>query len=351
MSNTNTMMDVLLLRDPEAALELARVAKPMISPSDALIRVAYVGICGSDLFHLSGKNQRANYPLIAGHEISGEIVELGGENANSPEGERYAVGDRVTIFPALSCGNCDQCKRGRFQLHRPLRMIGVQEAGGFAQYVRVPLENLVRIPDTLDLRTAALAEPFAVAVHGLKLAHPFPGESVLVIGAGPIGLMVASLARYAGCGPIIITERSAQRIQTARSMGFTCIDPQQEDLVALVGSMTRGAGVDMIFECVGHPSTIPQIIDSGAIRSRAVIVGAFHEGGAQIDLFAMSRKEQTMTVSWQYDIEDFATGLRILGAEGFSLAPLITHEIPLSMLPEALTMIRSGEAMKVLVQL
>lgn len=347
----STMMDVLILRDPESSLEVTSWERPTISPSDALIRVAYTGICGSDLFHLSGKNQRANYPLIAGHEISGEIIELGDDATSLPEDSRYAVGDRVTIFPALSCGQCPQCKQGRFQLHRPLRMIGVQEAGGFAQFLRVPIENLVKIPDTLDLRTAALAEPFAVAVHGFKLADPFPGESVLVIGAGPIGLMMASLARHAGCGPIIITERSPQRIQTARTMGFTCIDPQQDDLAALVHDKTSGLGVDMIFECVGHPSTIPQIIESGAIRSRAVIVGAFHEGGAPIDLFAMSRKEQTMTVSWQYDIEDFATGLRIMGTEGFSLGSLITHEIPLSMVPEALVMMRSGEAMKVVVQL
>jgi threonine dehydrogenase-like Zn-dependent dehydrogenase len=228
-------------------------------------------------------------------------------------------------------------------------MIGVQRPGGFAEYVKVPEENLIPIPEGLDLKRAALVEPMAVAVHGFKLASPFLGESALIIGAGPIGLMLAMVADHGGCAPIFLTERSPNRIRMAKEFGFNCIDIQNEDYETIINEQTGGKGVDMIFECVGHPSTMVQIPTVGAMRSRAVIVGAFHEPQVEMDLFAMSKKEQTIHLSWQYDIDDFRTALDVLLHSRFPVDSLISHILPLKQIPEALELMRSGVAVKVLI--
>lgn len=349
---TDTLMKAFVV-DANKQRSVQQVPVPRASIGHELVKVAYTGLCGSDLFHLSGDNPRAGYPLIAGHEISGVVCsgtpgQTDGDPGSSPP-RRFRDGDQVVVFPSLSCGVCPQCRNGHFQLHRPVTMIGVQRPGGFAQYVEVPQENLIPIPEGLDLKRAALVEPMAVAVHGFKLAAPFMSESVLVIGAGPIGIMLAMVADHAGCTPIFLTERSPNRILKAREYGFNCIDVQNEDYETIINECTKGKGVDMIFECVGHPSTLVQIPTVGAMRSRAVIVGAFHEPQVGMDLFAMSKKEQTIHLSWQYDIDDFRTALDVLLHTRFPVDSLISHILPLQQIPEALDLMRSGAAVKVLI--
>lgn len=341
MKSNDTMQALVL--DKEKILSVNTVEVPAVESGTAIVKVAYTGICGSDLFHLSGDNERAVLPLIAGHEISGEIV--------ASDTSAWDLGDTVTVFPALSCGTCEQCRKGNYQLHRPLRMIGIQTSGGFAEYVKVPQKNLIPLPKDLSLKRGALAEPMAVAVHGFKLAAPRIGDSALIIGAGPIGLLLAGVAKTAGCDPIFITEKMPSRVKMARKLGFNCIDIDNDNYKKIIHDVTGGRGVDLIYECVGHPSTVEQIVEVGAIRSKVVIVGAFHKGGAQMDLFAMSKLEQTMVVSWQYDFEDFIRGIKLLNGDFMPVENLITHIISLNMVEDALDLMRKGEAMKVLVEL
>lgn len=319
------------------------IAVPKLNKGEVLLKITYTGICGSDLFHLSGDNPRAEYPLVAGHEISGTISKIHSSVTN------WEMGDRVTVFPALSCGICEACRSGNPQMHRPLRMIGVQVPGGFADYCKVPAENLIRIPTNLDMRKAALAEPLAVAVHGIRLGNVETGDHALVIGAGPIGILTALVLKKSGCSTVQLSELSSDRISFARKLGLECIDLSMENAFEAVMSRTDGRGADCIFECVGHPSTIPQIIEAGALYSRAVIIGAFHGDGAMVDLFSMSKKEQTLHVSWQYRLDDFRRAIGLLSEDILPVDRLITHILPPEEIDNGLEMMRSGEAMKVLV--
>lgn len=329
--------------DGTPGVRLAEVPRPRAAGDETCVRVRYTGICGSDIFKVSGKNPRVKVPLIPGHEFSGEIAELGPE-----AGGGFRIGQRVTVFPTIGCMQCEACLAGEYQLCRPFRMIGAQRDGAFAEYVVVPSRNLIPLPDGLDDASAALVEPLAVAVHGVRLARPEAGDAAVVLGAGPIGLLAAQVLRLAGCHPVMLSEVSPPRVEAATRLGYTCIDASRTDPIQEVLHMTSGRGADLLIECVGHPSTIPQLIGMGRPRSRAIIVGAFHQA-APVDFFEMSKKEQTVVASWQYSVDDFRRSIRFLSQGVVSLEGIITHRLPLEQAQDGIDMVRAaGDCMKVL---
>jgi 2-desacetyl-2-hydroxyethyl bacteriochlorophyllide A dehydrogenase len=318
---------------------------PEVGRNEALVKVKYVGICGSDLTIYLGKNPRAKIPVTPGHEIVGEIVALKGASA-AP----LAVGDRVAVVPTLTCGSCELCRTGRRHLCKAIHFIGIQTEGGFAEYVKVPVDNLLRLPEGLSFEKAVLVEPVAVAIHAIRLARVEAGDFAVVVGAGPIGLLVAMLARHSGC-EVLISEISESRAQFAEELGFATVHAARADLVGRVKELTGERGADLIFECVGHPSTIDPMIEMGRPEAQFVVVGAFKEP-APIDLFRMSRKEQRVVASWTYTMDDFRRAVRFLDESAIPFERIISHFIPLDQAQEAMAMIRQADkAMKVVLKL
>src|SRR5450759_5363201 len=211
------------------------VPVPEVPAGWALVKVAYNGICGTDLSIVHGKHPRAKSPLVMGHEISGWVERAG---ATGP-----AEGTLVTAEPLISCGKCKACRNGNSHVCRRLGLYGIDTDGGMAEYVALPPEVLHPVPDGVDPRTAALAEPLAVAVHAVDRSGMERGDVVAVYGAGPIGVLTALVARHEGARQVVITEPSPWRRDVAAGLGFTVV-PGGSTMAATLVSLTDGAGAD-----------------------------------------------------------------------------------------------------------
>ena len=219
---------------------------PELKEGEALIRIKYFGICGSDVHIFEGKHPTAVPPMVLGHEFCGYLHDI-----KSGKIKSYAKGDFVTAHPLTSCGYCEHCLGGRQNLCKDIAIFGVHKDGCYAEYIKVSAERLVKINPEIEPETAALLEPLAVAVHDVRRSGLRVGESVFIIGAGTIGLMIALVAELNGAGNIIMSEIDEKRIKFARSMGFTVINPYGDGYDAQVAELSGGNGFDRVFEVSG----------------------------------------------------------------------------------------------------
>ena len=304
---------------------VAVVDRPVPQPTQGqvLIKVAYAGICGSDLSIVAGKHPRARPPLVMGHEFSGAVAAL-------PPGAHsdLNVGDRVTVYPLLSCGSCYVCRMGLPHVCRDLKLLGIDTDGAFAEYVVADEDAVLGIPDALSDAEGALIEPLAVCIHAAHMSRMAVGEAVVVTGAGPIGLLMAMVARASGAAQVIVTEVAPSRIAAARDMGFTVLDAADRNLVAQVLELTRGRGGDVVFEASGHPSVAPYLLDLVRIRGQIVQLGIFKEP-VPIDLRALNFHEVDLIGSRVYTLEDFDRAIRLAAEGRVDLKPMITTVLPL----------------------
>jgi (R,R)-butanediol dehydrogenase/meso-butanediol dehydrogenase/diacetyl reductase len=304
---------------------VAIVDNPAPQPvgDQVLIKVAYAGICGTDLSIAAGKHPRATPPLVMGHEFSGRVVEL-------PEHPRsdLKVGDRVTVYPLLSCGVCYVCKMGIPHVCRDLKLLGIDTDGAFAEYVLASQDVVLKLPDHLPDVEGALIEPLAVCVHAARMSRLQIGDNVVVTGAGPIGLLMAMVARAAGAAQVVVTEVAPARLASARQMGFSVLNAADEDLVSQVLDLTEGRGGDILFEATGHPSVAPDLMRLVRIRGQIVQVGIFKEPVA-LDLRALNFHEVDVIGARVYTLEDFRRAIRLAADGRFDLQPVVTHLLPL----------------------
>jgi (R,R)-butanediol dehydrogenase/meso-butanediol dehydrogenase/diacetyl reductase len=322
---------------------------PELCSGEALIKVKYVGICGSDIAIYTGKNHRAKLPVIPGHEIVGEIVKLKVNQAKNQD-SGFQIGERIAVLPTLACERCELCTGGKRHLCRSIHFIGIQTNGGYAEYAKIPINNLYHLPNGLSFEKAVLAEPLAVAIHAVRMAQVDIGDTALVMGAGPIGLLVAMIAKLSGCFKVIISEISPSRIELAQSLGFTTVDMSKDISGRQLSSLTDGKGFDLIFECVGHPSTVSQMIEQGKPEAQLIVVGAFKEPPA-FDLFMMSRKEQRLVATWTYTRDDFAKAINYLDGSDTHFERVISHFIELEQTSQAIEMVRNAkDSMKVILK-
>ncbi len=319
---------------------------PAIGPGDLLLRVAYCGICGSDLH----ATEPSPFPLepgtVLGHEFSGTVA-----RSQAPG---FAPGDRVIALPLQECDDCrpsgQGCRDGLGILCPRNRIIGMSAAvpGGYAEYVRVPASQALRIPDGLDLRRAALTEPLSVGLHAVRAAGALLGQRVLVIGAGPIGLAVALFARASGARSVISSEVSAVRRALAERCGAVAVDPGQQ-AVAEAHASLAGGPPDVIFECVGVPGVLRQCMDLAPTSGRIVVVGVCRTEDTILPRVAI-RKELTLRFVLGYDRAEFAMVLDMLADGRIDADPLVTGVIGLAALPETFEALRRpGAHAKVLI--
>lgn len=325
-------------------LEMENVPLPEIDPGEVLLRVGFGGICGSDVHIYHGKNPRVKYPLVMGHEMSGEITDVGARC-----GQSWKAGDRVVVYPLISCGACDPCRRGNLHVCERLGLIGIDTDGAFAEYVKARPSQLVRIPEGMGLDMAALAEPFAVGVHAVNRSGIKVGDRVVVLGGGPIGLMVALAARAAGAGMVAVGEVSRFRLEKAAKMGFETINPMNQNIREKVLEMTGGTGADVVFEAAAAAPTSAQMTGLLRTRGTAVIVGV-HRQPVNVDLQDVNLRELYILGTRVYTDSDFKAAVNLMPRIR-ELEEVVTHRIPLGAAREGFdAMISAGESLKILLE-
>lgn len=306
------------------------------------IAVAYTGICGTDLHILHGAmDHRISTPAAIGHEMSGRIAELG------PDVTGWAVGDPVTVMPLDWCGQCPACQAGNSHICHNLNFVGIDSTGSMQESWTVPAALLVRLPEGLSLRHAALVEPTAVAVHDVRRAGLTAGEQVVVVGGGPVGLLVACVARCQGA-EVVVVEVDAQRRAVAERIGLTVVDPGALDVAEYVREWTGSAGAPVVFEVSGSAGGVTLAIDLLAVRGRLVIVG-IHPVPREISLHRVFWRELTIVGARVYERADFEHAVTLVATGAIPAQDLISRVVPLDQVSEAFAALERGGVVKVLV--
>jgi len=319
---------------------------PSCGPGQLKIRVHYAGICGTDMAIAAGKHPRAKAPLIMGHEFAGEVVEINPGDAPPPD---VAIGDRVTIYPLLSCGQCHACRTGHPHVCRDLRLIGIDRDGGFAEYVCVPAEMVVKLPADMAFDTGALIEPLAVGMHAVAMADEGATRNAIVLGAGPIGLMVALALRSSGVADIVLTDINASRLERAGDMGFTVLDSNTCDVSAAILDRTAGEGADVLYECAGSESAAGQMCELVRGRGKIVMVGV-HKAPHAVDLRTLNFREITMVGARVYTRADYQRAVD--AAQQIPAENIISHRLDLDNAVQGFDLMKHPDgACKVLFQL
>lgn len=297
------------------------VPQPLPQPDELLLRIDAVGICGSDLSgylgHLSVRAGRA--PLIPGHECTGTVIALGSDAANLPSAggllPPLTVGQRVALNPLLADGTCPLCLHGDEQLCLQRTLIGAHRDGAFADYAAVPARACYPLPDDLDARTGALAEPLACAVRAVDLAGVGPGSSLLILGAGPIGLLILAVARHVGVAQITIADIQPSRLALAADWGaHQTLHAAHDDIPAVVRRLSAaGIGCDAAIDAVGNQQTRTQAIAAVRPAGRVVLVG-LHEESASLPANLLVRNEIQLQGSYSYRPSTFLHALELLAA-------------------------------------
>jgi len=306
------------------------------------IHVAYCGICGTDLHVFKGgMDKRVSIPQVIGHEMSGEVAEVG---ANV---KGWALGERVVVRPLHPCGNCPACRAGHSHICYNLKFLGIDTPGAFQGSWTVPAHTLHRVPSNLPMDRAALIEPLAVACHDVRLGEVKPKEEVVVIGGGPIGLLIALVAASMQAR-VLVSEVNPFRLNVARELGLEAVNPKEVDLADLVGKRSSGAGADVVFEVSGSASgaaTMTQLVRS---RGRIVIVAIFGEA-PRVDLFRFFWRELRLCGARVYEPEDFDKAIALAASGALPVERLISAKRPLKDLQKVFELIESNaDLMKVL---
>ncbi len=334
-------------------LEIEERPVPEPGAGEVLLKVAYCGVCGSDIPRVFEKGTY-KFPTVCGHEFSGVVEALG------PGVDALKVGDPVAAFPLLWCGRCEACEHGRYVQCSDYDYYGSRRDGGFSEYVAIPARNLVKAPAGVGLDEAAMTEPAAVALHAVRAAGPALGKTAVVFGAGPIGLMVAQWLRASGAAKVAVFDVVPEKLKLAKKLGFefafdSKVQPPQKRLDALTG----GRGADIAIDAAGVPSTLMQSIACAASGGHVVALG---NPSAAVSLepaliSQLMRRELTLRGVWnsEYSVNgggEWTMALDAMAEARLELKRLVSHVVGLEESIDVLSRMhaRKGVFNKVLVR-
>lgn len=338
-------MKAAILKAPDS-LVAGEVPDPAPQKGDVVIRVHRATICGTDIRIWRGrKTAGVRYPSVIGHEFAGEIVDGGGI---------FTPGERVSVCPPIPCGHCHCCQRGLENLCPNLEAIGYQLDGGFAEFITVParavaMGNVVRLPESVSHEEAALIEPLACVVNGQNRVGLSAGESVVILGAGPIGTLHVKLARLRGAVRVIVSEPNAARRKLALDAGAdVVIDPTATDLPAAVRDETGGLGADVAICAIGIPALVAGALALVRKAGRVSLFAGFSPGATgQIDINAIHYDELTLVGAFGLTRADYNDSLALIREGRIEVASMVSHRFDLADCTAAFEMAESGAAMKV----
>ncbi len=336
-------MKALIKAKAEKGLWLEDVPEPEVGPNDVKVKILRTAICGTDM-HIWKWDEWAQrtipVPMVVGHEFSGRIVEVG-ENVSSLE-----IGQIVSGEGHVVCGRCRNCMAGRRQMCAHAQGIGVNRPGAFAEYLVLPAANIWVHDQSIDLDIASIFDPFGNAVH-TALQFDVLGEDVLVVGAGPIGIMAAAVCRHAGARHVVVSDLNDQRLDLARRMGATAtINPGKQSIESVQAELGMTEGFDVGLEMSGSQPGLASLIASMAHGGRIAILGL----PAQPPTIDMDKIIFSMlTLKGVYGREIFETWYKmsVFIQSGLDLSPIITHRFPVDRFEEGFAAMASGEAVKV----
>lgn len=327
-------------------LRVEEVARPRLAAGELLLRVKAAFICGTDLrMYAHGRTSGAG-PLTLGHEVSGIVEEVGDQ---AP----FRAGQRVAVAPNMGCGVCDTCVGGNTQLCAQLTAIGVNVDGGFAELLRVPVAavrqgNVALLPEGVGFGEAALAEPFSCVYNAFERLRTQPGETVLVIGAGPIGLMHAKLHKAAGAGLVMIHDINEQRLAACREedASFATIGPERvrEELSELTG----GQGANIIITAAPSPAAQALSFELAAVNGRIMFFGGLPKDREQVSLNTniIHYRQISVTGTTRQNLRQYRTCLNLIARREVDLSRIITHTFSLDEALEAFATVRAGKGLK-----
>jgi len=299
--------------------------RPLVSEGRAIIKIRRIGICGTDLHAFEGTQPYFSYPRILGHELAGEVVEIGDE-------EGFVVGDLVTVIPYFNCGSCVSCRNEKPNCCQKISVLGVHEDGGMQEYVSLPISSLIKKED-LTLEQLAMAEPFAIGAHGVRRAGVKPGQRVLVIGAGPIGLGVMEFARIAGA-TVIAMDINENRLGFCREV-LNIPHVVKADLEAhqLIRELTNGDFCDSVIDATGNLAAINQGFKYMAHGGNYVLVG-LQKGEITFSHPEFHKREATLMSSRNATRADFSQVLDAMSSGKLVVDNYITHQVPFDQVKE-----------------
>jgi 2-desacetyl-2-hydroxyethyl bacteriochlorophyllide A dehydrogenase len=315
------------------SISVSEVPDPRPAPHQVVVEVGACGVCGTDLHIADGEFPPTPYPIVPGHEFAGTVVEVGADVATD-----IAVGDRVAVDPSLFCGHCAACRAGRGNLCTNWGAIGDTVDGAFAERVAVPAVNAYRLPDHLSLEQGALVEPLSCAVHGVRRLGTETGESMLVVGAGTMGLLLIQLLVSAGVR-VTAVDRVASKLDLATKFGV-------DDTATSIGDLD-GDQFDAVVDVTGAPAAIEEGLDSVRRGGRFLVFGVANAGArVAVSPFRIYNDEITIVGSMAV-LHSFGAALDLIATGTVSTDGLVSHRLPLDGYPDALDIVRHGQGVKV----
>ena len=314
-------MRALLLENP-LSMGSSERDEPIVRDGEALMQVRSIGICGSDLHAYRGHHPFVSYPRVLGHELGGEILEIG------PNPRGLCAGDRVCVEPIRNCGRCFPCRQGRYNCCTSIQVLGIHTDGGMTERIAVPVDRLHKSPDDLSHDELALCETLSIGVQAVKRGEVHPGESVLILGGGPIGLGAMIAARAKGARTIV-SDPSASNRNAAECMGAdVVVDPNSSDFFRRVCAATgEEGGAHVVLEAVGIPATIVQAIDLAAPTGRVVVIGVCKDL-VPLEVSKLMRKEVKLLTT-RNSCNAFPAVLALFETYRNELRQMVTHHFPL----------------------
>ncbi|MBX7267650.1 alcohol dehydrogenase catalytic domain-containing protein [Micromonospora sp. Llam7] len=311
-------------------------------PGELRIAVAYTGICGTDLHIYHGDmDARVGDSAIIGHEMSGRVAAIGADASG------WSVGQAVTVMPTRPCGRCAACWGGNSHICHAMNFLGIDSPGAMQSSWTVPQELVLPLPDGLPLDHAALVEPTAVAVHDVRRGNVAAGHQVVVVGGGPVGVLIAAVAQGRGAR-VVLVEPDASRRTIADGLGIEAVDPAATDVVALVNDRTGGAGADVAFEVSGAAAGVATAVDVLTTRGRLVMV-AIHPRPRPVDLHRFFWRELELLGARLYQRDDMTEAIRLVASGAVPAGQLISRIEPVEAVTAAFTALEGGGVMKVLI--
>lgn len=319
------------------------VEDPQCGPDDAIIKVKACGLCGTDVKTYRRGHPMFKPPVILGHEFSGEIVDIGANINNC------SIGDRVVVAPYVPCGSCAMCRLGEFELCESKIKIG----GAFTQYVKVNREVVEKgmfiIPDNLEFTQATLVEPLACCLNALDDFNLHSGDTVLIVGAGPMGLINLETVKSSGAAKILVAEMHEERLSKAVELGAIGLDPSKEDISTRVMDITKGVGVDVLIIAVGLSEVAEKYIPLVRKGGRVNLFGGFPSGSTiALDPNLLHYNQVVLTGSFGFTPHYIEKALYMISEGRIDLTGVITHKMKMEDIEKAIKLAIKQEALKVI---
>ena len=309
------MMTQQLMTEPKH-ITFREVEKPKPGPDQVLVKIKKIGICGSDIHVYHGTHPYTSYPVTQGHEVSGQIVELG-EYVKD-----LHVGQKITIEPQVFCGRCYPCLHGKYNLCEHLKVMGFQTTGTASDYFAVDASKVTPIPEDMPYSQGAMLEPLAVTVHAAKRFPDLKGAKAVVLGCGPIGILLVQSLKALGAAQVFATDISDKRLELAKKLGADfAVNTKNSDYATELVKAFGPDKADVIYECAGTDITMNQAIQNARKGSTIILVAVFGKM-ANVDLAKLNDSELDLNTSMMYRHEDFVDAIKFVQEGKVQLKPL-----------------------------